>query len=98
MPYKNPGDPEIEGWINRNEPIVGNLTLLGFLAPRTFYVTVAVYGEDTALARIGGVGRRGIVAIAMGRGVRWSRLKSRPSPLALAYSPGTPPPYNAELV
>lgn len=42
MPYKNLEDLEIEGWVNCNDPIVGSLTLLGFLAQRTFYVAVPV--------------------------------------------------------
>ncbi|KAK4149095.1 P-loop containing nucleoside triphosphate hydrolase protein [Chaetomidium leptoderma] len=42
MPFKNQEDPDVEGWINRNEPIVEGITLLDFLAQRTFcFVFVA---------------------------------------------------------
>lgn len=32
MPYKNPEQPAAEGWVNRNTPMVRELTLLDFLA------------------------------------------------------------------
>ena len=31
MPFKNPEDPEVEGWICSNAPIVQGITLLDFL-------------------------------------------------------------------
>ncbi|KAH6850200.1 hypothetical protein B0I37DRAFT_428198 [Chaetomium sp. MPI-CAGE-AT-0009] len=41
MPYKNPEHPEAEGWINSNTPIVENITLLDFLARRSFFFAMA---------------------------------------------------------
>lgn len=43
MPYANPEDPDAEGWVNGNMPIVPGITLLGFLQSRTFRFLVPVF-------------------------------------------------------
>jgi hypothetical protein len=40
MPFKNTERPDVEGWINRNEPIVNGTTLLDLLAQREFNVVI----------------------------------------------------------
>ncbi|KAK3295984.1 AAA domain-containing protein [Chaetomium fimeti] len=42
MPYKNPEHPEAEGWVNRNTTMVENITLLDFLAGRSFLFAMGV--------------------------------------------------------
>jgi hypothetical protein len=42
LPFRNPEHPEVEGWLNQNTPIVGTLTLLDFLAQRTFYLAMSI--------------------------------------------------------
>jgi hypothetical protein len=40
MPFKNAERPDVEGWINRNEPIVNGTTLLGLLTQSEFNVVI----------------------------------------------------------
>lgn len=40
MPFKNAERPDVEGWINRDEPIVNGTTLLDLLAQREFNVVI----------------------------------------------------------
>jgi hypothetical protein len=42
MPFANSEDPEVEGWVNSNAPIVSGVTLLDFLRWRTFRFVVTV--------------------------------------------------------
>ncbi|KAK3290860.1 P-loop containing nucleoside triphosphate hydrolase protein [Chaetomium fimeti] len=42
MPFRNPEDPVVDGWVNRNAPIVDGITLLDVLAQRTFHVVLPV--------------------------------------------------------
>jgi hypothetical protein len=41
LPFANPQDPEIEGWINDDKPLVDAITLLDFLQAGEFYLIVA---------------------------------------------------------
>lgn len=40
MPFANADDAQVEGWVNQNEPIINNLTLLDVITRKTFYVVV----------------------------------------------------------
>ncbi|KAK4155741.1 P-loop containing nucleoside triphosphate hydrolase protein [Chaetomidium leptoderma] len=40
MPFRNPEDEEVDGWINDNRPTVQNITLLDFLRRRVFHFAV----------------------------------------------------------
>lgn len=40
IPFANADDAQVEGWVNQNEPIINNLTLLDVITRKTFYVVV----------------------------------------------------------
>jgi hypothetical protein len=40
LPFANPEDSEVDGWVNRNTPIVPGLTLSGFLRQTEFFLVV----------------------------------------------------------
>lgn len=42
MPFANPEDPEVDGWVNNSVPMVSGITLLDFLRWRTFRFVVTV--------------------------------------------------------
>ena len=46
MPYANPGDAEVEGWVKDNAPVVGSTTLFGFLQQRAFWFAVNIATAD----------------------------------------------------
>ncbi|KAF4339915.1 DNA helicase [Fusarium beomiforme] len=51
-PFANPIDPELEGWVNQNMPMYGNVTLLDILQQRTFFFVIA-WPLDSCTKRMG---------------------------------------------
>lgn len=41
LPFANPADPELEGWVNDNKPIADNYTLVDVIRQRKLYFLVA---------------------------------------------------------
>ena len=57
MPFKNPQDSEVEGWVNHNTPIIHGMTLVDFLRRREYHFVVPMstinlakeWGDDVLL-------------------------------------------------
>ena len=41
VPFANRNDPELEGWVNENKPMVDGITLLDVLRQESFYFVIA---------------------------------------------------------
>lgn len=46
LPYANPEDTEVEGWVNNNKPILQGYTLLDILQQRNFNLLVDYQPEE----------------------------------------------------
>jgi len=47
IPFANPEDQELEGWVNDNQPIVDGVSLLDFLSRDTFHFLVDYQLRET---------------------------------------------------
>lgn len=50
IPFANPKDPEVEGWVNHNKPICGNYSLLDLFQQRDFYFATAQRPQEVLKA------------------------------------------------